>query len=75
MPYTIITDTCEGIADCVVACPVACIFPGSGKNAKDTGWNWIEFSGCIDCGICLKVCPVEGAIIPEKRPDLQKMPL
>lgn len=74
MAYTIITDKCEGFADCVDACPVACIHPGSGKNEKGVDdWNWIEFDGCIDCGICLEVCPVENAIIPEKRPDLQRM--
>ena len=73
MGYTIIANTCEGIGDCIDACPVACIYPGSGKNAKDTDWNWIDFSGCIDCGICIQVCPVEGAILSEKRPDLQKM--
>jgi len=75
MSYTIVTDKCEGIGDCICACPVACILPGSGKNAKGTDWNWIDFAGCIDCGICLQVCPIQGAILPEERPDLQKMPL
>ncbi|MFM7579286.1 MAG: ferredoxin, partial [Microcystaceae cyanobacterium] len=28
MPHTIVTETCEGVADCVDACPVACIHPG-----------------------------------------------
>lgn len=75
MAYTIVTDKCEGFADCVDACPVACIYPGLGKNVKGIeDWNWIEFAGCIDCGICLQVCPVEGAILSEERPDLQKMP-
>ena len=44
------------------------------KNAKGTDWYWIDFTTCIDCGICLQVCPVEGAIVPEERPDLQKTP-
>lgn len=71
MSYTIITDECEGFADCVDVCPIACIYPGSGKNAKGVDdWNWIDFSNCIDCGICMQVCPV-GAILPEERPDLQ----
>ena len=75
MPYTIITDVCEGVTDCVDACPVACIYyPGLGKNAKGTTWSWIDFDACIDCNICLQVCPVEGAIIPERRPDLQRTP-
>ena len=70
MPHTIVTDVCEGIADCVDACPY-CIDQGSGKNKKGRTY-WINFDTCIDCGICLQVCPVEGAILPEERPDLQK---
>jgi len=59
MAYTIITDTCEGFGDCVDACPVACIHLGQGKNAKGIqDWNWIDFAACIDCGICLQVCPI-----------------
>lgn len=75
MPYTIITNECEGCADCVDACPIACIYPGFGKNAKGIdNWNWIDFSNCIDCGICMAVCPAM-AIVAEERPDLQLTPL
>jgi NAD-dependent dihydropyrimidine dehydrogenase PreA subunit len=74
MPHTIVTNTCEGVADCVDACPVACIHEGPSKNTKGTDWYWIDFSTCIDCGICLQVCPVEGAILPEERPELQNTP-
>jgi NAD-dependent dihydropyrimidine dehydrogenase PreA subunit len=71
MAHSIVTNTCEGVADCVSACPVACIHEGAGKNSIGTDWYWIDFNTCIDCGICLQVCPVEGAILPEERPDLQ----
>jgi NAD-dependent dihydropyrimidine dehydrogenase PreA subunit len=74
VPHTIVTNTCEGVADCVDACPVACIHEGPGKNTKGTDWYWIDFATCIDCGICLQVCPVEGAIVPEERPELQSTP-
>lgn len=74
MPHTIVTNICEGVADCVEACPVACIHPGPGKNTKGTDWFWIDFDTCIDCGICLEVCPVEGAILDEEKPELQKTP-
>ena len=71
MAHTIVTDICEGVADCVDACPVACINPGNGKNKKGMDFNWIDFDTCIDCGICLQVCPVANAILPEERADLQ----
>ena len=74
MSYSIVTDICEGVADCVAACPVACIDQGPAKNYKGTDWYWIDFSTCIDCGICIQVCPVEGASVNEERPDLQRTP-
>jgi len=72
--HTIVTNVCEGVADCVDACPVACIDEGPGKNKKGTSWYWINFDTCIDCGICLQVCPIEGAILPEEKPELQETP-
>ncbi len=74
MPHSIISDICEGVADCVVACPVACIKPSTLKNAKGNDYYWIDYDTCIDCGICLQVCPVQGAVVPEERPEEQKCP-
>ncbi len=71
MPHTIVTDICEGVAVCVDACPVGCIKPSSTKNQKGTEYCWIDFNTCIDCGVCLKVCPVKGAVIAEERTELQ----
>ncbi len=73
MSHTIVTDVCEGIADCVAACPVACIYPGDVPNAKGTQYFWIDFATCIDCGICLQVCPVAGAILDHEAADLQRV--
>jgi len=70
MAYTIASNICEGIADCVPACPVACIEQGDGANAKGTIWFKIDAAICIDCGVCLQVCPIDGAILPEERPEL-----
>jgi NAD-dependent dihydropyrimidine dehydrogenase PreA subunit len=72
MPHTIVSKVCEGVADCVDACPVACIHPGQDTNPRGMSFFWIDFETCIDCGICLQVCPVEGAILPEERPELQQ---
>jgi len=32
--------------------------PWSRQNIKGTDWYWIDFATCIDCGICIQVCPV-----------------
>ncbi|ABX08791.1 indolepyruvate ferredoxin oxidoreductase subunit alpha [Prochlorococcus marinus] len=71
MPHTIVSDICEGVASCFQACPVECIKPGQGGNMKGTNYYYIDFNTCIDCGVCLEVCPVKGAVIAEERPDLQ----
>ncbi len=72
MPHTIISDKCQGVAQCANACPVGCIKKSSGKNQMGTDYFFVDFQTCIDCGICLQVCPVEGAVIPEERKELQK---
>jgi len=72
MPHTIATDICEGVEDCLQACPVGCIHKANNLNSKGKNYCYIDFSICIDCSVCLKVCPIEGAVIDEERPDLQK---
>ena len=71
MPHSINKEICEGIALCVAACPVDCIKKSKTKNTKGTDYFYIDFSTCIDCGVCLEVCPIKGAVIPEERGDLQ----
>ena len=72
MPHSINTDICEGIAQCAEACPVNCIERSTSKNKKGTDYYYINFSTCIDCGVCLAVCPIKGAVLTEERPDLQR---
>jgi NAD-dependent dihydropyrimidine dehydrogenase PreA subunit len=73
MAYTIVADLCEGIADCIPVCPVECIHWAEGKtNTKGTKYTYIDDATCIDCGACLSVCPIEGAILDEWKPELQK---
>ncbi len=74
MPHSIVSEICEGVTACVGACPVGCISSSEKKNNKGNDYYWINFETCIDCGICLQVCPVEGAVIAEERSDLQKGP-
>ena len=73
MSYTIVSDVCEGVADCIPVCPVECIHWAQAKtNAKATKYAYIDDSRCIDCGACLAACPIEGAILDEWHPLLQK---
>lgn len=76
MSYTIVSDVCEGSADCFEVCPVNCIHWAEGKsNNKGNKFAYIDEQTCIDCGACLAACPVvargEGAIIDNWQPILQ----
>ncbi len=73
MPHSIVSNICEGIAVCVEACPVNCIYRAEGKNTKGTSYYFIEFQDCIDCGVCIEVCPVEGAVIAEENQEVQSI--
>lgn len=72
--FTIVSDVCEGIGDCFAACPVDCIGWAQDKiNAKGTKYAYIRGDECISCGGCLSACPIEGAILDEWFPELQKV--
>ena len=77
MAYTIHTDICEGIADCVDVCPVECITlvdDENDRNAKGTKWAYINQDICIECGSCLASCPIEGAISDTVVEGVQRKP-
>jgi Na+-translocating ferredoxin:NAD+ oxidoreductase RNF subunit RnfB len=59
MSYTIASNICEGIADCVPACPVACIEQGEGANIKGTIWFKIDAS-ISNLKTNFDVCCTEG---------------
>ena len=71
MAHSIISNICEGVSICVNACPVGCIKPSFKKNKQGKDYFYIDPVTCIDCGVCLQVCPVNGAVIDEERSDLQ----
>ena len=60
MPY-VIASPCIDVKDaaCVAVCPVDCIYTG-GRMLH------IQPDECIDCGVCLSVCPV-AAIFEDTR--------
>ena len=57
----VITEKCLGerYAVCVSVCPEDCIHPGEYQGEE---FMIIEQEKCIDCGLCLPVCPI-GAIV------------
>jgi len=72
MSYTIVSDVCQGSADCFPVCPVECIHWAEGKvNKKNMKYAYIDDQTCINCGACLSACPVEGAIHDQWEPELQ----
>ena len=54
----VITEACidEVSQECVGVCPVDCIQYQDGKDRK----LYIDPNGCIDCGACEPVCPVDA---------------
>jgi NAD-dependent dihydropyrimidine dehydrogenase PreA subunit len=75
--FEIVADACEGISDCVPACPVECIWWAREDdhrlhNAKGTLYTYIDEDVCVDCGVCVSVCPVIDAIV-ERGPALPRI--
>ena len=73
MSHTINSEICEGHAVCRAVCPAECITRTTDEiNGKGTLFSRIDPARCTDCGACLASCPIEGAILPQWRPGLQK---
>ena len=73
MSYTIVSDVCEGVGDCIPLCPEECIHLAKSKrNVKGTKCVYIDDSKCTDCDACLFACPISGAVLDRWVPVLQK---
>lgn len=59
----IIADPCidEKDASCTLACPVDCIYEGGRMF-------YIQPDECINCGLCLSICPVDAIHYDEEMP-------
>ncbi len=72
MAFTIVSDICEGMGECRRVCPVECIVKAVlQKDGSVVAISAIDPERCTDCGACLSVCPIPGAILMEWRPDRQ----
>lgn len=59
----VIAEPCIGIkeATCVTVCPVDCIHPTKGEaNFRTEEMLHIDPETCIDCGLCVDVCPADA---------------
>jgi NAD-dependent dihydropyrimidine dehydrogenase PreA subunit len=73
MSYTIVSDLCEGHADCIPVCPQECIHWAESKtNTKGTCYVYIDDSRCTNCDACRFVCPIAGAVLDKWLPALQR---
>ena len=73
MSYTIVSDVCEGCGDCIPVCPEECIFWEESKlNRRGLRYVYIDDNRCTNCTACLSVCPIEGAVLDEWKPMLQR---
>lgn len=66
MAYVIMTpciDVKDG--DCTTACPVDCIYEGGRMF-------YIHPDECINCGLCLSVCPVDAIAWDEEVSDAER---
>ncbi|MGQ0845751.1 MAG: FAD-dependent oxidoreductase [Sporichthyaceae bacterium] len=60
MTHVILRSCCND-ATCVPACPVNCIHPTPDEPGYGTTeMLYIDPDGCVDCGACVDVCPVEA---------------
>lgn len=59
----VVTKLCVGVKDkaCVQVCPVACFYEGKDQL-------YIKPEECIDCMLCVPVCPVEAIFRDEELP-------
>ncbi|MBB6470054.1 ferredoxin [Aminobacter lissarensis] len=63
MPY-VVTTACIDVKDgaCQVSCPVDCIYEGGAMM-------YIHPEECINCGLCVSVCPVKAIFAEIDLPD------
>ncbi|WP_346911792.1 ferredoxin [uncultured Roseibium sp.] len=63
----IISEPCIDVKDgaCTLACPVDCIYEGGRMF-------YIHPDECINCGLCLSICPVDAILYDAEMPASMK---
>lgn len=68
----VITEACIGTKDtaCVAVCPVDCIHPTKDEGMyEEESMLFIDPNVCIDCGLCVDVCPVAAIYAENDLPE------
>lgn len=67
----VISRVCVVDASCLPACPADAIHPGIREDGHTTAaMLYIDPVRCIDCGACLRACPVGAVRVDDDaRPD------
>jgi ferredoxin len=62
----VITQPCEGVKDgaCTDVCPADCI-----ETREDADQYFIDPERCIDCDVCVTVCPVDAIYRESEVPE------
>lgn len=66
----VIAAPCVADYSCLEVCPVDCISPGpEDGDFEDAEQLYIDPKRCIECGICVDVCPVSAIYTAESLPS------
>jgi ferredoxin len=72
MPF-VIAEPCRKNSACVDVCPVDCIHPRRDeKQFAENDRSFIDPAACIDCGLCVPVCPVSAVFVLSELPEAWK---
>ena len=63
---SIIKEKCVGCKSCEQSCPKHCI--SMIENKEGFWYPVVDNAKCIECGLCLKRCPVENTVIHRNKP-------
>ncbi len=63
MALYIVTEECTSCGDCEPVCPTSSIFEGK-VTYQITKETCTECEGDFDVPQCVKVCPIDGCILP-----------
>lgn len=67
----VITELCVGVKDgtCVDVCPMDCIHPGPAEREfAGADQLYIHPEVCIDCNVCVAVCPADAIFAEDELP-------